>query len=439
VQSSASPSAGLFTPKLITVLAEGYRLPDLRADILAGLTVAVVALPLSMAIAIASGTTPDRGLFTAIVGGFLVSALSGSRVQIGGPAGAFIVVIASSIERHGIEGTVLATALSGLILVAAGALRLGSIIRLIPFPVTVGFTAGIGTIILSSQLKDALGLHLAGKEPAAIAPKLQALVEASGTASASAMALCAMTIGIILAIRRWLPAWPGMLIAIAIAAGAAVTGGLAIDTIGSRFGALPSSLPLPSLPDVSMAHVLEVLPDACVFALLGAIESLLCAVVADKMTQRQHRSNCELVAQGIANIGSALFGGISVTGTVARTATNVRAGARSPISGIVHALSILVIMRLAAPLCAYIPLSALAGVLIVVSWNMIEPHAIARLFKGSRPGFAVMALTLALTVFSGLVEAIAAGVMLDGLFRLRTRNSRLMSRILSRWRRWRDR
>jgi sulfate permease, SulP family len=417
-----SAPGGAFTPKLVTVFAEGYRLPDLRADILAGLTVAVVALPLSMAIAVASGTTPDRGLVTAIVGGFLVSALSGSRFQIGGPAGAFIVLVAACIARHGIDGAVLATGLSGLMLIAAGLLRLGSLIRLIPAPVTVGFTAGIGGIILLSQLKDALGLHLAVAEPGPVIAKLQALSAAAGTVSVSSIALCAATVVTILFLRATRPAWPGMLIAIALAAMMAAAG-LPVETLAERFGAFPTSLPMPVVPTLSWAKVLEMLPDAAAFALLGAIESLLCAVVADGMTRRRHRSNCELVAQGVANLGSALFGGISVTGTVARTATNVRAGAHSPVAGMVHSLALLLILMVAGPLCGYIPLPALAGVLIVVAWNMLERHALAHYFSTSRSAFAVAVLTLGLTLFAGLIEAIAAGSVLSLVLGRRARRS----------------
>ena len=405
----AAPES-LFTPKLLTVLSEGYRLADLRADVLAGLTVAVVALPLSMAIAIASGTTPDRGLITAIVGGFLVSMLSGSRFQVGGPAGAFIVLVAASVERHGIDGTVLATALAGVMLMAGGALRLGSLVRLIPLPVILGFTAGIASIIFLSQVRDALGI--AGKDPAAVVPKIRALVDTAGMTSLSALAICGVTIAIIVSVRRWRPTWPGMLIAISAAAVLAAVAGLSVDTVGSRFGALPSMLPAPHLPPFSLERIEAVLPDALMFALLGAIESLLCAVVADSMTRRKHRSNIELVAQGIANVGSALFGGICVTGTVARTATNIRAGARSPFAGMIHSATLLAFMWVAAPLCAWIPMPALAGVLLVVAWNMVEWHAIAHVFTASRAAFAILLVSLVVTVFWGLVEAIALGTVL---------------------------
>ena len=323
----------LFAPKLFTVLREGYGLADFRADLTAGLTVAIVALPLSMAIGIASGVTPDRGLYAAIIGGFLVSALGGSRFQIGGPAGAFIVLVAATVAQHGVAGLMLATLLSGLILLAIGFLQLGSFIKYIPYPVTIGFTAGIAVIIFASQLKELLGLTLAAPEPGPIVPKMEALAAALPSANLAAIAVAAGTVGVILAVRRWRPLWPSFLIAVTLASLAAWAFGLQVETIGTRFGGIPSTLPAPRLPDLSPGRVLEMLPAALSFALLGGIESLLSAVVADSMTGRRHRSNCELVAQGVANIASALFGGICVTGTIARTATNVRAGARGPVVG----------------------------------------------------------------------------------------------------------
>lgn len=327
-QALPAPSfVELFTPKLVTVLREGYDFTAFRADALAGLTVAIVALPLSMAIAIACGLSPDKGLYTAIVGGFLVSALGGSRFQIGGPAGAFIVLIAMIVERHGYDGLVLATMLAGLVMIAMGLLRLGTYIKYIPFPVIVGFTAGIAAIIFASQIKELLGLDMA-KEPAAFLPKLAAIRDAIGTFRPAAVAVAVLAIAIILVLRRFRPTWPGFLIAIVVASVAAAVLGLEIATIGSRFGAVPNGLPAPTLPAFSLEKLRAVIPDALAIALLGSIESLLSAVVADGMSGRRHRSNCELVAQGVANIASVGFGGIPVTGTIARTATNVRSGAR---------------------------------------------------------------------------------------------------------------
>lgn len=398
-----------FTPKLVTVFREGYGPRDLRADAVAGLTVAIVALPLSMAIAIASGVSPDRGLYTAIVGGFLVSLLGGSRFQIGGPAGAFIVLIAATVERHGVDGLLLATLMSGAILLAAGFLRLGTYIKYIPFPVTVGFTAGIAVIILASQLKELLGLTLEGREPGQILPKLAALAEAWPSINPAAVAVSALTIGCILAMRRWRPHWPGLLLAVGLAAVLATALGLPVETIGSRFGGIPQSLPWPRLPAWSWQAMADVLPAALSFALLGGIESLLSAVVADSMSGRRHRSNSELVAQGVANIAAPLFGGFCVTGTIARTATNVRAGSRGPVSGMLHAGFLLLFMLVAAPLAAYIPLAALAGVLATVAWNMADKREFATLLRTSRGDAVVLLATFLLVVFRDLTEGILVG------------------------------
>jgi sulfate permease, SulP family len=404
----------LFTPKIVTVLREGYRLRHLRADALAGLTVAIVALPLSMAIAIASGATPAQGLYTAIVGGFLVSALGGSRFQIGGPAGAFIVLVAATVALHGMDGLILATFLSGLMLTAVGFLRLGTFIKFIPFPVTVGFTAGIAVIIFASQIKEIFGLSVP-QEPAAIMDKIPVLWAARSTVTPAALALAFATVAVIVGLRKWRPAWPGMLIAVAGGAVATAALGLPVETIGSRFGGIPSSLPWPALPAITLARVAEVLPAALSFTLLGSIESLLSAVVADGMTGRRHRSNCELVAQGVANVGASLFGGFCVTGAIARTATNVRAGAHGPVSGMLHAVFLLLFMLIAAPLAAYIPLAGLAGVLATVAWNMIEKPAIAILIRSGWGEGAVLAVTFLLTIFRDLTEAIVVGFALGSV------------------------
>ncbi|MCW3835333.1 SulP family inorganic anion transporter [Sphingomonas canadensis] len=407
--------AELFTPKLVTVLGEGYRAAHLRADAVAGLTVAIVALPLSMAIAIASGVSPDRGLYAAIVGGFLVSALGGSRFQIGGPAGAFIVLVAATVAQHGVDGLILATFLSGLILIAVGLMRLGTYIKYIPYPVTVGFTAGIAVIILTSQFKDLLGLTLTGPEPGPTVPKVEALVAALPSLNAVAASIAAGVIALVALLRRFRPHWPGFLIAVALAAVAAALLHLPVETIGTRFGGIPQSLPSPALPDLSPARIAALLPAALSFALLGGIESLLSAVVADSMTGRRHRSNCELVAQGVANLGSALFGGICVTGTIARTATNVRSGAHGPVAGMLHSLFLLAFILLAAPLASYIPLAALAGVLAVVAWNMAEKHEFAILLRASRGDALVLLVTFLLVVFRDLTEGILAGFALGTL------------------------
>ena len=414
--SAAKPGfRDLYTPKLVTVLREGYGLRQFRADLVSGLTVAIVALPLSMGIAIASGVTPERGLYTAIVGGLLVSLLGGSRFQIGGPAGAFIVLVAASAMRHGVEGLMLATFLAGLFLLVIGYARLGSYIKFIPYPVTVGFTAGIAVIIAASQLRDLFGLTLSGPEPGDLVPKLEALAAVAGTFTPAAAGVALLTILVVAGLKRFRPNWPGMLVAIVVASLAAFLLSLPVETIGSRFGGIPRTLPWPALPDFSADKVLAVLPDAAAFALLGSIESLLSAVVADGMTGRRHRSNCELVAQGFANIGSAVFGGIPVTGTIARTATNVRSGAHGPVSGILHSGFLLVFMLVAAPLASYVPLAALAGMLAVVAWNMVEKTAIGVLFRSSAGDALVLAVTFLLVIFRDLTTGIVVGFALGAL------------------------
>lgn len=416
-QPSAAPSptfVELFTPKLITVFREGYGWRDLRADAIAGLTVAVVALPLSMAIAIASGVSPERGLYTAIAGGFIVSLIGGSRFQIGGPAGAFIGLVASVVERHGYDGLALATIIAGLILVAVALLRLGTYIKYIPMPVTVGFTAGIAVIIAASQVREVLGLDIA-HEPSALVPKIEAIAAAISTVSWPTLGIAALSLAIILVLRRYKPLWPGFLIAIAVAGTICFVFHLDVATVASRFGAVPRSLPAPSLPPFSLEKLQAVLPDAFTIALLCAIESLLSAVVADGMSGRRHRSNAELGAQGLASISSIIFGGICVTGTVARTATNVRSGARGPISGIFHCGYLLLFLAVAAPLVGYIPLAALGAVLIIVSWNMAEKEEFWSLIRTSRGDAAVLLATFLLTIFVDLTTGIAVGVVMGAL------------------------
>jgi SulP family sulfate permease len=410
MKTHPSREAELFEPKLVTVLREGYRLEQLRHDCFAAITVAIVALPLSMAIAIASGVGPERGLYAAIIGGFLISALGGSRFQIGGPAGAFIVLISTTVAVHGVDGMLIATAMAGVLMAAAGLLRVGTYVRLIPHPVVVGFTAGIAVTILASQLHDLFGLELA-REPAAFLPKLVALWHAAGTVSIAAIGIAALAIATILLLKRT-PQVPGLLIAVVGTALLAWWLHLPVETIGSRFGSVPHTLPVPGLPPLSWQRLLELLPTALSFALLGAIESLLSAVVADGMTGRRHRSNSELFAQGIANVGSALFGGLCVTGTIARTATNVKAGARTPVAGMLHAVLILLVLLVAARLVAYIPLAALAAVLVTVAWNMIERPAIAHMLRHAHGEAWVLFTTLAVTLLHDLMWGIIAGTVL---------------------------
>jgi sulfate permease, SulP family len=413
-----SATAHTYRPKLATVLGEGYSRACLRDDLTAGLTVAIVALPLSMAIAVASGVSPDRGLYAAIVGGFLVSALGGSRFQIGGPAGAFIVLVAATVDKFGLEGLLLTVSVSGLMLIAVGLLRLGSLIRHIPQAVTVGFTVGIAVTILASQLKELGGLRLPSGEPGHVVPKLMALWSALPTINPWAVAVGIGSAVLILALKLWRPRWPGMLIAVVAASCAAFFLHFPVETVGGHFGGVPSGLPSPRLPTMDLALLLTILPAAFTFTLLGGVESLLSAKVADGVTGRKHRYNMELVAQGIANVASALFGGISVTGTIARTATNIRAGARTPFSGMFHAGFLLLFMLIAAPLAGYIPLAALAGVLVVVSWNMVERHEFMALLR-SWSTAAVLLVTLSLTLLYDLTFAIIGGCMLAVVLGLR--------------------
>lgn len=413
--ATALSAADLFTPKLLTVFREGYGLKDLRTDAVAGLTVAIVALPLSMAIAIASGTTPERGLVTAIVGGLIVSALGGSRFQIGGPAGAFIPLVATTGAIHGYEGLAIATFLAGLMLVAVGLLRLGTYVKYIPYPVTVGFTAGIAVIIFVAQVRDLLGLTLSGPEPAEMLHKLPVLWAALPTANLVAMALAGSAIAAILVMRRLRPALPGFLIVVVAGAAAAAFAHLPVETIGSRFGALPAGISFHGLPGLSLARVRELIVPAIAIAMLGGIESLLSAVVADGMSGRRHRSNCELVAQGLANMASALCGGIPVTGTIARTATNVRSGARGPVSGILHSLFLLAFLVFAGKLMGYVPLAVLAAVLAVVAWGMAEKREFAALVTASRGEALVLLASFLLTVFVDLTAGIGVGIVLGAL------------------------
>jgi len=405
--TDGTATAHLYRPKLLTTLREGYHVDDFRRDMLAAVTVAIVALPLSMAIAVASGVSPERGLYAAIVGGVLVSALGGSRFQIGGPAGAFIVLVASTVHRFGVEGLLLTVMLSGAMLMLLGVLRLGSLIRHIPHAVTVGFTCGIAVTIFASQIKDLGGLALAS-EPGPLVPKIVALWGAASTISLSASSIGLGTAACILALKRFRPNWPGMLIAVMLVSALAAGLHLPVETIGGRFGALPRSMQLPAIPAMSWDLLWAVLPAALSFTLLGGVESLLSAKVADSMTGRKHRSNMELVAQGIANIGSAIFGGISVTGTIARTATNIRAGARSPFAGIMHAGFLLLFLVVAAPLAGYIPLSALAGLLLVVCWNMAEKREFAILIRKWSDAL-VLLTTFGLTLLEDLTVGIIAG------------------------------
>ncbi|MGC2856683.1 SulP family inorganic anion transporter [Novispirillum sp. DQ9] len=404
----------LFLPKLVTVLREGYSLRMLRADALAGLTVAIVALPLAMALAIASGVPPERGLVTAVVAGFLISALGGSRFQIGGPTGAFVVIVFSIVHDHGYDGLVIATLMAGIMLLLFGLARLGTFIKYIPYPVVTGFTAGIALIIFSSQVVEILGLRL-DDEPPGFLDKWHAIVTNLDGLNGATLGVAALTLAIILGIKRFRPGYPVFLIGITIGAVLVWAAGLPVETIGTRFGGIPRGFEIPSLPVVTWDRIIELFPAAFTIALLAGIESLLSAVVADGMTGRKHRSNCELVGQGVANVASALAGGIPATGAIARTATNVRSGAHSPVSGMLHAVFLLVFVLALAPLASYLPLASLGAVLVVVAWNMSEHDRFRHLLKAPPGDRLVLLVTFGLTVLVDLTVAIQVGVVMAAI------------------------
>lgn len=397
-------------PQILTTLAT-YDRQQFTADLIAGVTVAMVALPLSLAIAIASGAGPEKGLVTAIVGGFLISLLGGSRVQIGGPTGAFIVVVFGVIAEFGYDGLVLATVMAGGITLAAGLLRVGNLVKYVPEPVINGFTIGIAIIIATTQIKDLLGLTMT-QPSAEFLAQIAALWAAKATLNPYALLIGLATMALILILRRIAPRFPGLVMAIGLASAFAAIAALPVDTIFSRFGTLPSTLPLPSLPQITAARMIELLPSALIIAFLASVESLLSAMVADKMIGSRHRPNAEVLAQGFANIGSALFGGLPATGAIARTATNVRAGGKTPVAGLVHAVTILLVMLLAAPLAGYLAMPALAGLLILTAWNMSEPQHWRGYLRAPRSDRVLLLLTLGLTVFTNLTIAIGVGVMI---------------------------
>lgn len=407
-------------PELIVTLRD-YTRSQLVADVTAGITVAMVALPLSIAIAIASGATPAQGLVTAIIGGFLISALGGSRVQIGGPTGAFIVVVYAVIAEHGYDGLLIATLMAGILLLIAAALRLGNLIEFIPEAVVNGFTIGIAAIIATSQLKDLFGLET-GPVPADFLEKIPVLWHARDSVSAATLILGALTIVLIVAFRRAAPRAPGLIAAVALTSAAVALFDLPVDTIGDRFGALPQSLPAPAIPEITFDRLTTLLPSAFLIAFLAGVESLLSAMVADRMTHSRHRPNAEVLAQGMANIGSALMGGLPATGAIARTATNIRAGGRTPVAGLIHALTILIFMVFAAPLAGYLAMPALAALLILTAWNMSEPQKWGQYARSRRSDRIMLILTLVLTLVADLTVAIGVGVAVGLALRLRRRN-----------------
>lgn len=400
-------------PKLLTVLREGYGWSDFRRDALAGLIVGIVALPLAIAFAIASGVGPERGIYTAIVAGFLVSALGGSRVQIGGPTGAFIVIVYGIVQKYGYDGLAVATLLAGSMLVAMGLLRLGALVKFVPFPLTVGFTTGIALIIATTQVGDVLGLAIAGKVPALFIPKLATFAQALPTANPWAVGVAALALLLTIFWPKVTTKLPGSLLAILVTTLLVRIFDLPVSTIHSRFGDIPSGLPFPHIPAVSFDKFVELFNPAVSIALLAALESLLSAVVADGMTGRRHRSDMEIVAQGIANIVSPLFGGIPATGAIARTATNVKNGGRTPIAGMVHAATLLLILLVAGRWAGLIPMPTLGAILLVVAYNMSEWRLFLKLFKAPKGDVLVLLASFLLTVFIDLTVAIEVGFVLS--------------------------
>ncbi|MBX3373406.1 MAG: STAS domain-containing protein [Phycisphaeraceae bacterium] len=402
-------------PQLLTLLrGGGYSLDRLRRDLLAGIVVGIVALPLAIAFGIASGVRPEQGLITAIVAGFLISGLSGSRFQIGGPTGAFIVIIFGVVQTHGYSGLATATMLAGFMLILMGAFRLGGIIKFVPYPVIVGFTSGIAVIILASQVPASLGLVI--EEASAHLPgQVASWWRNIGETSPAAALMTAGGVVFLVLWPRVTTKLPGPILVVVGATVAAKLLGLDVETIRGRFGEIPSTLPAPRLPDLSLETIRQVFSPAVSIALLAGIESLLSCVVADGMTGGRHRSNTELVAQGVANVAAPIFGGIPATGAIARTGTNVRSGATSPVAGIVHALFVLLVVLFAGRWASEIPLCALASILLVVAWRMADWHLFARMFRGPRSDALVMLVTFGLTLFVDLVVAIQVGVVLASL------------------------
>jgi SulP family sulfate permease len=400
----------VFKPKIFDTL-KGYNRQQFTKDVMAGLIVGLVALPLAIAFAIASGVSPEKGLYTAIVAGFIISALGGSRVQIGGPTGAFIVIVYGIVQAHGINGLIIATFMAGIILIIMGFARLGSVIKFIPHPLIIGFTSGIALIILSSQFKDLLGLKM-GAVPADFIDKWKSYIQYFQTINIYTFLIGVATATIILVWPRVTHKVPGSLIAILVTTTAMQLLHLPIETIGSKFGNIPSSLPKPVIPHLDFNTIRNLIRPAFTIALLGGIESLLSAVVSDGMIGGNHKSNMELIAQGIANIFSSIFGGIPATGAIARTATNVKNGGRTPVAGIIHAITLFLILLFFGKWAALIPMATLAGILVVVAYNMSEWKHFLTILKGSRSDMAVLLTTFLLTVLVDLTVAIEIGMIL---------------------------
>jgi SulP family sulfate permease len=400
-----------FVPKIVTTL-RSYDREQFTSDLTAGVIVGVVALPLAIAFGIASGVRPAQGLYTAIVAGFIISALGGSRVQIGGPTGAFVVVVYAIVQRYGTSGLAIATVMAGVILILLGVFKLGTIIKFIPHPLVTGFTSGIAVIIASNEIKDFFGLRTTGSMPADFIEKLSVLVGAANTVNWWSVGIAVFTLGLLIGWRRLDWRIPGPIVAIVITSAAATLFNLPVETIGSRFGAIDLTFPAPSLPSISLTDLRALVGPAFTIAALGAIESLLSAMVADGMIGGRHRSNMELVAQGVANIASPLFGGIPATGAIARTATNVKNGGRTPVAGMIHAVTLLLIALLLGRLAALIPMATLAGILLLVAYQMSEWRLFRSELRGPREDAAVLVTTFALTVLVDLTVSIAVGMVL---------------------------
>ena len=419
----------LLEPKIVAVFREGYSRKQFYSDLAAGTTVGVVALPLAIAFAIASGVKPEQGLYTAIVAGFLISLLGGSRAQISGPTGAFVVIIYGIVQQYGYDGLAVATLIAGLLLMLMGLFRMGALLKFIPYPVTVGFTTGIALIIFSSQIGDFLGLHLVSP-PAGFIERLAAYREHFSELNPFALLVGLLSLLVIGLWPKITHRVPGMLLAIFVATLAVKIFQLPVETIGSRFGAVPDRLPAPHLPLFSLALVKQMFTPAVTIAFLAALESLLAAVVADGMLGTRHRSNMELIAQGAGNIASVIFGGIPATGAIARTATNIKSGGRTPVAGMIHAVVLLLILLFLGKYAALIPMPALAAILIVVAYNMSEWKEFRDLLAGARSDAAVLMVTFLLTVVIDLTVAIQVGVVLAAfLFMQRMSNTTEVTKV----------
>ncbi|TBX17600.1 sodium-independent anion transporter [Clostridium perfringens] len=405
----------MYKPKLISLLDDkenGFSKEQFFKDLIAGIIVAIIALPLSIALGISSGVSPEKGLITAIIAGFIISLLGGSRVQIGGPTGAFVVIVFGIIQNHGVDGLIIATFMAGIILVLFGLLRFGSLIKYIPYPITVGFTSGIAVTLFSTQVKDFLGLSMT-KTPSEFIPKWEAYISHMNTTNLYTLAIGLLALIILIFWPKINKKIPGSLIALIVTTLVVFIFNLPVATIGSQFGKISSNIPMPHIPNLNLNTLKSLIGPAFTIALLGGIESLLSAVVSDGMIGDKHNSNAELIAQGIANMGSSLFGGIPATGAIARTAANVKNGGRTPISGIVHSITLLLIMLVFMPLAKFIPLTTLSAILIIVSYNMSEWRTFKAILKAPKSDIAILLTTFFLTVLFDLVIAIGIGMVVS--------------------------